>query len=149
MGIGALPAERSEGVTSTSTPHDDLDRQVRAGLAALAELESAEAPADAQLGAAFDAMAGSRLIDIHARRLREHGQGHYTIGSSGHESNAYVAAALRPTDPALLHYRSGGFFLARTMQAGRPLEGGVRGGLFGMLGRGGGPGSGGRHKGLR
>src|SRR4051794_9085287 len=146
MGIGALPAERSEGVTSTSTPHDDLDRQVRAGLAALAELESAEAPADAQLGAAFDAMAGSRLIDIHARRLREHGQGHYTIGSSGHESNAYVAAALRPTDPALLHYRSGAFFLARSLQAGRALEDGVRAVLLSMLAATDDPASGGRHK---
>src|SRR4051794_7280386 len=136
------------GAVSTATPHDELDRHVRASLSEL-DAQATSGDGDTDLLALFDAMAGSRLIDIHARRLREHGRGHYTIGSSGHESNAYIAAALRPTDPALLHYRSGGFFLARTMQAGRPLEGGVRGGLFGMLGRGGGPGSGGRHKGLR
>src|SRR6185503_12878160 len=35
---------------------------------------------------------------------------------SGHEGNAAVAAALRPTDPAFLHYRSGGFFVARAHQ---------------------------------
>src|SRR6202048_69048 len=60
-----------------------------------------------------DAQAGSRHLDLAARWLRSHGNGYYTIGSSGHEGNAAVAAALRPTDPALLHYRSCGFFLAR------------------------------------
>ena len=60
----------------------------------------------------FDSQIGSRHLDLAARWLRAQGKGFYTIGSSGHESNAAVAAALRPTDPALLHYRSGGFFLA-------------------------------------
>jgi 2-oxoisovalerate dehydrogenase E1 component len=78
--------------------------------------------------------------------MREHGQGYYTIGSAGHESNAYVAAALRPTDPALLHYRSGAFFLARTMQAGRSLDEGLRAVLLGMLASTDDPASGGRHK---
>jgi hypothetical protein len=41
------------------------------------------------------------------------GTGSYTIGSSGHEGNAAVAAALRVTDPALLHYRSGAFYAER------------------------------------
>jgi 2-oxoisovalerate dehydrogenase E1 component len=94
----------------------------------------------------FDAMAGSRLIDIEARRMRERGQGHYTIGSAGHESNAIVAQALRPSDPALLHYRSGGFFLARAMQAGRTLDQALRGVLLGMFAATADPASGGRHK---
>ncbi|MEP6296706.1 MAG: transketolase C-terminal domain-containing protein, partial [Ilumatobacter sp.] len=34
-----------------------------------------------------------------------------------HEANAAVALSLRPSDPALLHYRSGGFYMARSMQA--------------------------------
>jgi 2-oxoisovalerate dehydrogenase E1 component len=68
--------------------------------------------------ALFDAQLGSRHLDLAARWLRSQGKGYYTIGSSGHEGNAAVAAALRPTDPALLHYRSGGFFLARAAQAG-------------------------------
>ena len=50
----------------------------------------------------FDAQATSRHLDLAARWLRGQGQGFYTIGSSGHEANAAVAAALRPTDPALL-----------------------------------------------
>ena len=58
----------------------------------------------------------ARHLDLEARRLRSRGTGFYTIGSAGHEGNAAVAAALRPTDPAFLHYRSGGFFAHRSKQ---------------------------------
>ena len=51
----------------------------------------------------FDAQLGSRHLDLAARWLRSRGKGYYTIGSSGHEGNGAVAAARRPTDPALLH----------------------------------------------
>jgi len=61
----------------------------------------------------FEVQVASRHCDLAARWLRSQGTGYYTIGSSGHESNAAVAMALRSTDPALLHYRSGGFYLAR------------------------------------
>jgi 2-oxoisovalerate dehydrogenase E1 component len=63
--------------------------------------------------ALFDGQLRSRHLDLAARWLRGQGAGWYTIGSSGHEGNVAVAAALRPTDPALLHYRSGGFYLER------------------------------------
>ena len=53
--------------------------------------------------ALFDVALGSRHLDLAALYLRSQGKGYYTIGSSGHEGNAAVAAALRPTDPALLH----------------------------------------------
>ena len=66
----------------------------------------------------FAAQVESRVLDHTARWLRAQGHGYYTIGSAGHESNAAVAAALRPTDPALLHYRSGGFYCARARQSG-------------------------------
>jgi 2-oxoisovalerate dehydrogenase E1 component len=142
-------------VVSSGAPsqHDELDRHVREMLAKLdAEAIAAadpELPVPAgqpELLTIFDAMAGSRLIDIHARRMRERGQGYYTIGSSGHESNAFVAAALRPTDPALLHYRSGAFFLARAMQAGRDLDEGLRAILLSMFASTEDAASGGRHK---
>src|SRR4051812_39835657 len=61
----------------------------------------------------FDAQLASRHLDLAARWLRSFNEGFYTIGSSGHEGNAAVAAALLPTDPALLHYRSAAFFCAR------------------------------------
>ncbi|HEY3956106.1 MAG TPA: thiamine pyrophosphate-dependent enzyme [Streptosporangiaceae bacterium] len=98
------------------------------------------------------AQLGSRHLDEAARWLREQGRGHYTIGSSGHEGNAAVAAALRVTDPALLHYRSGGFFLARACQAAgdtdaeKGLEQGLRDVLLGLVGAAAEPIAGGRHK---
>ena len=64
----------------------------------------------------FEAQLLSRHLDFAARSLQARGEGFYTIGSSGHESNAAVALALRPSDPALLHYRSGGFYCARAGQ---------------------------------
>ncbi|WP_066896199.1 thiamine pyrophosphate-dependent enzyme [Mycolicibacterium houstonense] len=94
--------------------------------------------------ALFDAQLGSRHLDLAARWLRSQGKGFYTIGSSGHEGNAAVAAALRPTDPALLHYRSGGFYLARAAQV--PGVDPVRDVLLGLVAATDEPISGGRHK---
>ena len=64
----------------------------------------------------FDAQLESRHLDFAIRWLQSQGHAYYTISSAGHESNAAVAMALRPTDPALLHYRSGGFYSARARQ---------------------------------
>src|SRR3712207_932076 len=64
----------------------------------------------------FEAQATSRHLDFVARELQQQGRGFYTISSAGHESNALVAMALRPTDPALPHYRSGAFYVARAGQ---------------------------------
>ncbi len=77
--------------------------------------------ADAGLTAAglrelFESQILSRQLDLHARRLSAQKVGFYTIGSSGHEGNAAIAAALRPTDPALLHYRDAPFFIQRSKQ---------------------------------
>ncbi len=58
----------------------------------------------------------SRHLDLMARVLRLQNKVFYTIGSSGHEGNAMVARALRHTDPAFLHYRSGGFMAERSRQ---------------------------------
>src|SRR6476661_2383141 len=56
----------------------------------------------------------SRQLDRISRRLQARGEGFYTIGSSGHENNAAVAAALRPDDMAFLHYRSNAFQIHRS-----------------------------------
>lgn len=106
-----------------------------------------EAPVDGrELLALFDIALASRHLDLAARWLRSRGRGYYTIGSSGHEANAAVATALRPTDPALLHYRSGGFYLARARQADGDLSRGIRDVLLGMVAATDEPISGGRHK---
>jgi len=94
--------------------------------------------------ALFDAQAGSRHLDLAARYLRAEGHGFYTIGSAGHEANAAVAAALRPSDPALPHYRSGGFYLARAAQV--PGSQPLRDVLLGLTGASDEPIAGGRHK---
>jgi 2-oxoisovalerate dehydrogenase E1 component len=93
----------------------------------------------------FDAQLASRHLDLAARWLRASGAGYYTIGSSGHEGNAGVAAALRLTDPALLHYRSGAFYLVRAAQADPPRDG-VTDVLLGLVGAADEPIAGGRHK---
>ena len=93
----------------------------------------------------FDAQLASRHIDLAARWLQSKGAGFYTIGSSGHEGNAGMAAALRLTDPALLHYRSGAFYLVRAGQA-RPPRDGVNDMLLGLVAAAAEPIAGGRHK---
>jgi 2-oxoisovalerate dehydrogenase E1 component len=92
----------------------------------------------------FDAQLMSRAADLAARRLRVKNQGFYTIGSSGHEGNAAVAAALRATDPALLHYRSGAFFIQRAAAAG--YEHALRDIMLGICASSEEPIAGGRHK---
>jgi len=94
--------------------------------------------------ALFDAQAGSRHLDLAARYLRAEGHGFYTIGSAGHEANAAVGAALRPSDPALLHYRSGAFYLARAAQV--PGSEPLRDVLLGLVAASDEPIAGGRHK---
>ena len=125
-----------------SSQLDPLEQHLVDELRALAPPErAAEIPAEATH--AWRAQIESRAIDHAARWLQGQRLGFYTIGSAGHESNALVALALRPTDPALLHYRSGGFYLARAAQAGRD---GVWDVLLGMAAAVEEPMAGGRHK---
>lgn len=120
----------------------------QAFLDAVLQLRAEEYPDDgidpALLVAIFDAQLVSRHADLAARTLGSAGQGFYTIGSAGHEGNAAVAAALRSTDPALLHYRSGAFYAARAQQvAGFDA---LRDILLGVVAAAEDPISGGRHK---
>ncbi|HVV75914.1 MAG TPA: thiamine pyrophosphate-dependent enzyme [Mycobacteriales bacterium] len=136
-------------------PEDELDARLRAAVGSLAGSGSAPVGLDepvrrgTQLTARraielLDAQLGSRALDLEARRLRAAGNGYYTIASAGHESNAAVAAALRPTDPALLHYRSGAFYLARAAQV--PGSTPLRDVLLGLVAAADEPIAGGRHK---
>ncbi len=105
---------------------------------------SVEGAVVGRLEALLEAQVESRHLDFAARWLQQRGAGFYTIGSAGHESNAAVGLLSRTTDPALLHYRSGGFFAARAH-----LDGGVdpvRETLRSLTGSAADPMSGGRHK---
>jgi 2-oxoisovalerate dehydrogenase E1 component len=128
----AAPAEQSE--RSETTCPADPRAPVRAGSSLTGE----------HCLRLFDAQLASRHLDITARRLRESGPGCYTIGSSGHEGNAAVAAALRPTDPVLLHYRSGAFYVTRGWQL--PGHDPVWDVLLGLCASADEPIAGGRHK---
>lgn len=97
-----------------------------------------------QLPKLFTAQLISRHADLAARDLRAKGKGYYTISSAGHEGNAAVAAALRTTDPALLHYRSGAFYVQRSRMAGRIDA--LQDILLGVMGAADEPISQGRHK---
>ncbi len=66
--------------------------------------------------ALFEDQLASRQLDVAARELKRTNRSFYTISSAGHENNAVVGARLRIDDPAFLHYRSGGFMLARARQ---------------------------------
>ncbi|MCP1728048.1 2-oxoisovalerate dehydrogenase E1 component [Natronospira proteinivora] len=67
----------------------------------------------------FESQMLSRHLDLEARAMRSRNEGFYTIGSAGHEGNTVVGRVTRHTDPAFLHYRSGGFMMERS----RKLEG--------------------------
>jgi len=125
---------------AVTTPQD-LDERFRTIVGELDETPQSSDP-DAPLRAGsdltgalardlFDAQLASRHLDLAARWLRGFGEGYYTISSAGHEGNAAVAAALRSTDPALLHYRSGGFYCARAILS--HAEGGKHGGLIAAI----------------
>ena len=102
---------------------DPLEEHLLAALRAL-EPSAALRAAPPEAEALWRAQVDSRQADYAARWLQQHGRSFYTIGSAGHESNAAVALALRVDDPALLHYRSGAFYLARAAQAG--IDGAAR-----------------------
>ncbi|MEU4216476.1 thiamine pyrophosphate-dependent enzyme [Actinoplanes sp. NPDC026623] len=147
------------------TTPQNLDERFRDAVSALQPGEQRRTPDEpvregstltgARARELFDAQLASRHLDLAARWLRSFNEGFYTIGSSGHEGNAAVAAALRPDDPALLHYRSGAFYCVRAFQAGLegddesakdPLVEAVRDVLRGVVASAAEPIAGGRHK---
>jgi 2-oxoisovalerate dehydrogenase E1 component len=140
-------------LSGVTTPQD-LDERFRAELAQLpgatirrdpdGPVRDGTALTGAQTRRLFDAQLASRHLDLAARWLRSFNEGFYTIGSAGHEGNAAVAAALRPTDPALLHYRSGAFYCARAAQL--PGNEAIRDVLRGLVASAREPIAGGRHK---
>ncbi|MEP4198626.1 MAG: thiamine pyrophosphate-dependent enzyme [Aliishimia sp.] len=95
----------------------------------------------------FRAQVLSRCLDLTSRDMQKRGQGFYTIGSSGHEGMAAVAAALRVDDIAFLHYRDAAFQIARGQVSGiTPLPQMMRDMLLSFACAADDPISGGRHK---
>ncbi|MBF6542795.1 MFS transporter [Nocardia brasiliensis] len=109
-----------------------------------AGLEVAPGISEVTLLELFESQATSRQLDLAARKLGASKRGYYSIGSSGHEGNAALGSALRVDDPALLHYRSGGFFVQRARRV--PGLDPIRDVLLGVVAAAADPISGGRHK---
>ena len=95
--------------------HENFLRRVAAG-----DMPSGRAPggplSHADAVSIFRSGCLCRALDRKSRAMQAAGQGFYTIGSSGHEGMAAVAAALRPTDMAFLHYRDAAFQIQRAEQ---------------------------------
>ena len=121
---------------------DPLEEHLLEALRAL-EPSAALRAAPPEVEDLWHAQVDSRQADYAARWLQQHGRSFYTIGSAGHESNAAIALAVRDDDPALLHYRSGAFYLARAARAG--VEG-LRDVMLGVVAAASEPIAGGRHK---
>ncbi|MEH6444625.1 MAG: thiamine pyrophosphate-dependent enzyme [Oceanospirillaceae bacterium] len=62
----------------------------------------------------FESQILSRQLDRTSRKMQARGEGFYTIGSSGHEGNAAIAAAFKVDDMAFLHYRDAAFLIQRS-----------------------------------
>ncbi|WP_431971628.1 thiamine pyrophosphate-dependent enzyme [Nocardia sp. bgisy134] len=134
---------------SGANPGQALDERFRAEIGTLATRPARDddvAPgiSRATLLEVFDAQATSRQLDLAARGLGVAKRGYYSIGSSGHEGNVALSIAMRATDPALLHYRSGAFFVHRARRV-RGLDP-IRDILLGVVAAAVDPISGGRHK---
>ncbi|MDT4992283.1 MAG: 2-oxoisovalerate dehydrogenase component [Actinoplanes sp.] len=156
--MAALARVGNAGLVTTP---QNLDERFRDAVTALTPPTSRRTPGEPvrdgaaltgeRAGQLFDAQLTSRHLDLAARWLRSFNEGFHTIGSAGHEGNAAVAAALRPDDPALLHYRSAGFYCARyaaAAPADKPdaLVAAARDVLRGVVASSLEPISGGRHK---
>jgi 2-oxoisovalerate dehydrogenase E1 component len=133
---------------------DTIERLERIFRTTIGEMQPPEGPCapvlDEESGlraedalAIFDAQIRSRHVDYATRALRTRGKSYHTISSAGHEGNAIVGWLSTNDDPALLHYRSGGFFVARARKAGVSAERAI---LLGAVASREDPIAGGRHK---
>lgn len=97
-----------------------------------------------QLVGIFRSQVLSRHLDRTARKLQARGEAFYTIGSSGHEGNAAIAAAFRHDDMAFLHYRGAAFQIERARKL--PNQNMMEDMLLSFVASSDDPISGGRHK---
>ncbi|HEV8244511.1 MAG TPA: thiamine pyrophosphate-dependent enzyme, partial [Polyangiaceae bacterium] len=92
----------------------------------------------------LESMLLARHLDLCAHELRAKNHGHYTISSTGHESNVILGRLTRPSDPSLLHYRSAALVLERARK--RPERDTVLDIALSLVASAEEPSSGGRHK---
>lgn len=99
----------------TEVVHENFLVRVRSGELPSPQVQGLSEPGLAKrLIEIFKSQVLSRQLDLESRRMQARGEGFYTIGSSGHEGNAALAAAFRPDDMAFLHYRDAAFLIQRS-----------------------------------
>lgn len=117
--MAAATPSASKNINRAEVVDQQFLRHVRQLDPARIRPEAANQMTDIELLALFQCQLQSRQMDLMARVKRLENKVFYTIGSSGHEGNALLGQLTRTTDPAFLHYRSGGFMAARSAQGGR------------------------------
>src|SRR5690606_17186187 len=98
---------------------DEWDLDAEAQLAGDAAVRAGESLTAREFRELFESQMASRHLALEARAKRLRNAGFYTSRSSGHEGNAVLGRLLRHTDPAFLHYRSGGFMMERLKKVGQ------------------------------
>ena len=125
----SLPAHRCTSSLATKLPEvasaarfaSRVDAALAAPAPAAADLATlAHDPERVRL--VLRAAMATTHLHTQSRIAAYEGEGYYTIGPCGEELLASVALALRPTDPAALHYRHVGTLVARQLQRGATLE---------------------------
>jgi 2-oxoisovalerate dehydrogenase E1 component len=113
--VAAKPAS-TDRVSVTEAALDDLLESLPPASFHLGLNDRVSAGSSLTVGQAlelFEDQLRSRALDVAARQMKQSGASYYTISSAGHENNAVLGTILRQTDPAFLHYRSGGFMMSR------------------------------------
>jgi 2-oxoisovalerate dehydrogenase E1 component len=109
-----------EVVSAVSFP-ERLDAKLQS--LALSAEDAATLRAEPELvRTALSAAMATTCLHTESRIAAYSGYGYYTIGPCGEELTAALALALRPTDPAALHYRHLGALVARQLQRGAQLD---------------------------
>ena len=132
--------------TVAASPHDLLDRHVRDGLWPDKPRPVKRPPSGPALLRLFDAMAGSRLLDIEARRMRERGEGLLHDRFGGARVQCLRRRGAAPDRPGAAALPLGRLLPGPSLQAGRSLDDGLRAVLLGLAAAVADPASGGRHK---
>src|SRR5262249_16827141 len=123
----------------------EIMQRFRQGVSRGAYVDAGAWNLDPKLGQdLLESMLLARHLDLAAHELRAANRGHYTICSTGHESNAILGRLLRISDPSLLHYRSAALMIERSRQ--RPEHDLVQEITLSLVASAEEPTSGGRHK---
>ena len=109
-----------EVVSAVSFP-ERLDAKLESLVLSCEDVSTLQAEPDL-VRTALKAAIATTSLHTESRIAAYNGHGYYTIGPCGEEMTAALALALRPSDPAALHYRHLAALVARQLQRGAELD---------------------------